>query len=158
MSGSGISWAICKSASRSRQITTPVPHHSVFLQAGCPSCRPTNSVKALKDNNSNNNRLIYIVPPLGDRGHITKQSSVCISVSIGRLEQKCLQLAMKNSGRPHPLQLGWQPVPCSRCDDRESPVVDSMMCLQHDEVTRRWSTRCRLYGIKVRRRLMSVSW
>ena len=22
-------------------------HHSVFLQAGCPSCRPTNSVKAL---------------------------------------------------------------------------------------------------------------
>jgi len=28
--------------------TTPAPHHSVFLQAGCPSCRPTNSVKALK--------------------------------------------------------------------------------------------------------------
>jgi len=47
VSDSGISWAICKSASRSRQITMPVPHHSVFLQAGCPSCRPTNSVKAL---------------------------------------------------------------------------------------------------------------
>ena len=30
MSGSGISWAICKSAPRSRQITTPAPHHSVF--------------------------------------------------------------------------------------------------------------------------------
>jgi len=29
------------SASRSRHITTPVPHHSSFLQAGCPSCRPT---------------------------------------------------------------------------------------------------------------------
>jgi len=28
--GSGISWAIRKSASRSRQITTPAPHHSVF--------------------------------------------------------------------------------------------------------------------------------
>jgi len=48
MSGSGISWAICKSA--------PHPltdnHASIpplsFLQAGCPSCRPTNSVKALK--------------------------------------------------------------------------------------------------------------
>jgi len=25
-----------------------VPHHSIFLQAGCPSCHPTNSVKALK--------------------------------------------------------------------------------------------------------------
>jgi len=24
------------------------PHHLVFLQAGCPSCHPTNSVKALK--------------------------------------------------------------------------------------------------------------
>jgi len=31
-----------------RQITMPTPHHSVFLQAGCPSCHPTNSVKALK--------------------------------------------------------------------------------------------------------------
>jgi len=48
VSGSGISWAICKSAPRSRQITTPAPHHSSFLQACCPSCRPTNSVKALK--------------------------------------------------------------------------------------------------------------
>jgi len=35
-------------ASRSKQITMPVPHHSSFLQARCPSCRPTNSVKALK--------------------------------------------------------------------------------------------------------------
>ena len=30
VSCSGISWAICKSAPRSRQITTPAPHHSVF--------------------------------------------------------------------------------------------------------------------------------
>ena len=30
VSGSGISWDICKSAPRSRQITTPAPHHSVF--------------------------------------------------------------------------------------------------------------------------------
>ena len=48
VSGSGISWAMCKSAPCSRQITMPAPHHSVFLEAGCPSCRPTNSVKALK--------------------------------------------------------------------------------------------------------------
>jgi len=26
----------------------PTNQHPVFLQAGCPSCRPTNSVKALK--------------------------------------------------------------------------------------------------------------
>ena len=30
VSGSGIYWAICKSAPRSRQITAPAPHHSVF--------------------------------------------------------------------------------------------------------------------------------
>ena len=30
VSGSGISWAICKPAPRSRQITTPAPHRSVF--------------------------------------------------------------------------------------------------------------------------------
>ena len=49
VSGRGISWAVCKSAPRSRQITMPAPHHSVFLQAECPSCHPTNSVKALKE-------------------------------------------------------------------------------------------------------------
>ena len=47
VSGSGISWAICKSALRSRQIATCTPPLS-FLHAGCPSCRPTNTVKALK--------------------------------------------------------------------------------------------------------------
>ena len=54
VSGSGISWAICKSAPRSRQITMPALHYSSFLQTGCPSCRPTNSVKAMKaiSNNS----------------------------------------------------------------------------------------------------------
>jgi len=31
-SGSGISWAICKSAPRPRETTTPAPHHSVFYR------------------------------------------------------------------------------------------------------------------------------
>ena len=47
-SGSGVSWAICKSANRSRQITMPAPPPLSFLQARCTSCRPTNSLKALK--------------------------------------------------------------------------------------------------------------
>ena len=48
MSGSGISWAICKFAPCSRETDnhTNTPPLS-FLQAGCPSCRPTNSIKAL---------------------------------------------------------------------------------------------------------------
>ena len=44
VSGSGISWATCKSAPHSRQITMPAPHHSVFFTGGSP----TNSIKALK--------------------------------------------------------------------------------------------------------------
>ena len=44
MSGSGISWAICKSAPRSRQITMPAPHHSVFYRPDAlPVAQPTAS-------------------------------------------------------------------------------------------------------------------
>jgi len=56
VSGSGIRWAICKSAPLTRQ---PRQHPTAhFLQAGCPSCRPTNSVKALKALNANSNHII----------------------------------------------------------------------------------------------------
>jgi len=45
-----ISWTIHKSfAPHSRQITTPTSHHSDSLQARCSSCHPTNSIKALKE-------------------------------------------------------------------------------------------------------------
>ena len=42
--GSGISWNICKSAPRSRQITMPTPHHSVFYRPDAlPVAQPTAS-------------------------------------------------------------------------------------------------------------------
>ena len=40
VSGSGISWPICKSASRSRQITMPVPHHWGFFIGRMPLLPP----------------------------------------------------------------------------------------------------------------------
>jgi len=44
VSGSGISWIICKSAPRSRQITMPAPHHSVFYRPDAlPAAQPTSS-------------------------------------------------------------------------------------------------------------------
>ena len=44
VSGSDISWAICKSAPRSRQITTPVSHRSVFYRPDAlPAAQPTAS-------------------------------------------------------------------------------------------------------------------
>ena len=41
--GSGISWTICKqSAPGSRQITTPIPHHSIFYRPDAlPNTQPT---------------------------------------------------------------------------------------------------------------------
>ena len=45
VSGSGISWAICKSAPRSRQITMPAPHHSVFYRPDAlPAAQPTGRI------------------------------------------------------------------------------------------------------------------
>jgi len=46
-SGNGLSWETCKSAPRSRQITTPAPYHSVFYRPDALPFRTTNSVKAL---------------------------------------------------------------------------------------------------------------
>ena len=44
MSGSDISWATCKSAPRSTQITMPAPHHSVFYRPDAlPAAQPTAS-------------------------------------------------------------------------------------------------------------------
>ena len=46
VSGSGISWAICKSAPRCRQMTIPAPPPLTFLQAGClPAVQPTASTR-----------------------------------------------------------------------------------------------------------------
>ena len=44
VSGSGISWAICKPAPGSRQITTSAPHYSVFYRPDAlPATQPTAS-------------------------------------------------------------------------------------------------------------------
>jgi len=49
-SGSGISWAICKSAHRSRPITTPAPHPplSFYSLDALPAAQPTLKAQALK--------------------------------------------------------------------------------------------------------------
>jgi len=48
VSGSGISRAICKSDTSLQTYNHASTPPLSFLQAGCPSCRPTNSIKALK--------------------------------------------------------------------------------------------------------------
>jgi len=41
--------------------STPAPHHSVFLHAGCPSWRPTNSIKALWRHNLATSTIVIFV-------------------------------------------------------------------------------------------------
>jgi len=48
VSGSDISWNICKSASRSRQITTPAPHHSKFFTGRMPFLPPNQQRQSTK--------------------------------------------------------------------------------------------------------------
>ena len=50
VSGSGNSWAICKSAPCSRQITTPTPHHSVFFTGRMPFLPPNQQRQSTEGN------------------------------------------------------------------------------------------------------------
>jgi len=43
---SGISWAMCKSAPRSRQITTPAPHYSSFFTGRLPFLPPNQQCRS----------------------------------------------------------------------------------------------------------------
>ena len=78
VSGSGISWAICKSARWPRQITTPAPI-THFLQAGYPSCCRTNSVKALKSLFTNFTVYLFFVK-IWEQIHVfILHSAYCVS-------------------------------------------------------------------------------
>jgi len=56
VSGSGISWAICKSAPRSRQITMPTPHHSIFLTGRMPFLPPNQQHQSTEGTGKNRKR------------------------------------------------------------------------------------------------------
>ena len=58
--GSGISWAICKSAPRSRQITTPAPHHSVFT-GRMPFLPPNQQCQSTEGKNIKSMQFLIIV-------------------------------------------------------------------------------------------------
>ena len=75
-------WQVCTSLQTDNHTSTPPLS---FLQAGCPSCRPTNSVKALKADSSN--ALGRNFRSAGGRSQV-----VCKSVRKG----KCIQLRFKS--------------------------------------------------------------
>ena len=62
MSGSGISWAICKSAPRSRQTTMTTPHHSVFYRPDVLPAAQTNLYNGHKNCCSNTIQVWPVEP------------------------------------------------------------------------------------------------
>ena len=117
MSGSGISWAICKSAPCSRQITMPVPHHSVFYRPDAlPAAQPTASkhwrYKLKLQKSQYFNRL---------------------SLTIGC--RNSLRETLKSTSRVHPHWLG---TPCLTEYWKHLPIT----CINKKLSYRRGTTRC----------------
>ena len=63
-----------------------------FLQAGCPSCHPTNSVKAVKDHPKPNRKHIYQVV-------LQSQLDHTFNISTCRTVQKQFEVLCENHGR-----------------------------------------------------------
>jgi len=60
-SGSGISWAICKSAPRSIQITVPAPNHSVFFTGRMPFLPPNQQRQSTEGKEISESNIAEIV-------------------------------------------------------------------------------------------------
>ena len=90
VSGSGISWAICKSVPCSRQTTTPAPHHSVFYRLDAlPAAQPTASKhwRYTTENTTNEyNRPIIHVIPSWMQFTVAHQWTVLVHVCTGSRE------------------------------------------------------------------------
>ena len=83
VSGSGISWIICKSAPRSRQTTTPAPHHSVFT--GRMPFLPSN-----QQHQSTECRRYRSIAARTARPRAASESSVTLSACVGSWAWICL--------------------------------------------------------------------
>jgi len=74
VSGSGISWAICKSAPCSRQITMPALHHSVFYRPDAlPAAQPTVSKHWRQQ------KQVANIHKYSSR-HVTNRKQVCVQL------------------------------------------------------------------------------
>ena len=96
VSGSGIRWAICKSAPRSRQITTPAPHHSVFYRPDAlPATQPTVSKHWRKTQHTTcvaigHIYVVHVMPLINTKVHdsvcsTNNQTSRCSLCSLNNL-------------------------------------------------------------------------
>ena len=91
MSGSGINWAICKSAPRSRQITAPAPHHSVFA-GRMPFLSPNQQHKSTKSMINIDEGKYGILPcNITDIYKTACYKTVCLLTKTFQAKQVCIQ-------------------------------------------------------------------
>ena len=136
VSGSGISWAICKSAPRSRQITTPAPHHSVFYRSDAiNNILPTTELFC-SFRNDLKNRYHFVLACVRACYHINT-GQYCIKLTvIGRRRCGARQVAFLDVvGAHHPvgecraielLQLLYRRVGNARREQHGAQIVDDV--------------------------------
>ena len=108
---SDISWAICKSAPRSRQITTPVPHQSVFYRPDAlTATQPTASkhwriqiqINKLNTNQKSRrpkiqqNKTTMVQWPLTTLGQETRWAYYTTPRSPHDSDLKCAEISLRN--------------------------------------------------------------
>ena len=96
VSGSGINWAVCKSAPRSRQITTPPPHHSVFFTGLIPFLPPNQQRQSTEDNSTEGN-ISEILSAYLEALRLAYTSANTLSLS--RASARALSSARPSNGR-----------------------------------------------------------
>jgi len=87
VSGGGISWAICKSAPRSRQITTPASHHSFFTDRMPNQQRQSTEGKIMQKPARGRKRL-YIL------GDLSKKNTSNTSKQNSRKQESMVEIAL----------------------------------------------------------------
>jgi len=111
VSGSGISWAICKSAPRSRQITTPAPHHSFFYRPDAlPAAQPTASKHWRLTHNTlteSKIRIFWWLDVSNSGAHICMRHSLGFEARF--LDSKSLSTWRLPSSQQHSANGAWRP-------------------------------------------------
>ena len=103
VSGSGISWAICKSASRSRQITMPVPYHS-SLTDRMPFLPPNQQ----RQSTEGKIHIVHIVVYILLFHHNHKTTSVS-SLTSSRVQSGQVSFSTHQKGKPFRILMKQEP-------------------------------------------------
>jgi len=88
VSGSGISWTICKSAPRSRQITTPASHHRLFTgwMPFVPPNQQCHSTEGIVKKYTGHAAIDQKLPVAGSTATAPQQHLCCCGPMLGKTD------------------------------------------------------------------------